>query len=88
MSASITTAGWSASAYAPGSMIDTKPVLSNAVCVETCGIFSVIRLPGLKPSARLKSVGSTGVPEVLLGIWSECRSSRRPVSVLASALVK
>ena len=59
---SITTAAWFGSVYWPGSVIGTSPLLSNACCVETCGILTMIGLPGLKPSARLMSVGSTWTP--------------------------
>ncbi len=69
-------------------MSGTKPVLSKAACVSTSGIFTVIALPGLNPSARLKSVGSIGTPALFCGIASDWKSSRRPVSVEGSATVK
>jgi hypothetical protein len=44
--------------------------------------------PGLKPSLRFHSAGSTGTPAAFLGIDSAARSMRLPVSVEPSRTVK
>jgi hypothetical protein len=48
----------------------------------------IIAEPGLKPSLRFHSVGSTWTPAVFAGIADLERSTRRPIGVLLSAFVK
>ncbi len=45
-------------------------------------------VPGLKPSLRLKSVGSMGTPALFFGMSATGKSIRRPVGVDGSCLVK
>src|SRR3954471_3702907 len=87
VAASITTAGWSASKDRAGSVMGTRPVASNAAWLSRPGTFVTISDPGLKPSLRLISVGSIGLPAMFLGISVSWRFSRRPVSVVGSGLV-
>ena len=54
-------------------------MFSNAAGVSTSGILIVIRLPGLKPSARFMSVGSMWTPPMFAGIDSRFRLRRLPV---------
>ena len=71
------------------------PLFSKAAGVSIPGILSVIRLPGLNPSPRFMSVGSTGVrisipplSVMLAGIPGSQRLSLLPVFELLSVRVK
>ena len=70
------------------SLSGTRPLLSNAAFVWTSGTFTMIELPGLKPSARFWSVGSIPTPFLFTGVEAGLMFSRRPVSVVGSATVK
>ena len=70
------------------SVTGTAPVRWKAAGVSRPGTFVMISWPGLKPSARLYSVGSTATPSLLRGIESTERFTRRPVSVWRSRTVK
>src|SRR3954452_4247036 len=63
-------------------------VLANAFALSIPGTFVTIIEPGEKPSARFQSVGSIGLPAMLRGIPSTLKSTRRPVCVDASLVVK
>ena len=52
------------------------------------GTLVASSVPGLKPSARLRSVGSIGLPALLRGIERRLRLTCRPVSLPLSRLVK
>src|SRR3954454_7474960 len=47
----------------------------------------MIDWPGLKPSLRLNSVGSTGTPLTFVGNSARVRATRRPVADVLSFLV-
>ena len=69
-------------------MIGAAPVsFVSSAWVSSPGTFVAIRLPGLKPSLRLKGSGSSGTPAWLEGIESGLRLSWRPV-VVEAGLVK
>ena len=76
------------------SVIGTRPLLSKACWFSRPGTLVMIMLPGLKPSLRFHSPGSmwltgTGEPSGwLAGIEACLKLTRRPVSVLGSAVVK
>src|SRR3954447_19838302 len=77
--ASVTVIGAFLALYRARSLSGTAPLGSLAL--------RTIALPGLKPSARLMSDGSIGTPSEFFGICASLRFSRRPVSVVLSALV-
>src|SRR3954452_13426408 len=63
-------------------------VLANAFALSIPGTFVTIIEPGEKPSARFQSVGSIGLPAMFRGIPSTVKSTRRPVVVDVSVIVK
>ena len=88
VAALITTIGWSARLNWAMSVMGTAPVFWKAVGVSRPGTLVTISWPGLKPSLRFQSSGRIGLLAMLRGIARMFRSSRRPVSVVASATVK
>ena len=85
--ASSSTAGWPRSNERATSVIGTRPALSKAFWSSIPGTLATISVPGLKPSLRLNSVGTTGTPAALAGMSASWRFSRNPVSVVGSGLV-
>ncbi len=61
--------------------------LAKSDCVLSDGTWTMIDWPGLKPSLRLNSVGSTGTPLALEGSSARVRATRRPVADVRSFLV-
>jgi hypothetical protein len=61
----------------------TGLVFSSACGLSSPGTWTVIMLPGLKPSLRFHSAGLIATPSVLTGIASAGRFTRRPVGVFA-----
>ena len=70
------------------SVIGTEPVRWKAAGVSRPGTLVMISWPGLKPSARLYSVTSSGRPSLLRGVDAAERFTRRPVSLCRSGTVK
>ena len=75
VSVSSRTIGWSACSDAPMSVIGAAPLRVRS----RPGTNVTIMAPGLKPSLRFHSVGSTGTPDEFDGIDAAGKCTRRPV---------
>ena len=82
------TIGWSGLNALFMSVTRTACVRLRAFLLVRPGTWVTMLTPGLKPSLRLSSVGSTGTPFLFSGIETRFRFTCLPVPVLGSVTVK